>query len=111
LPGRGALFEEVEGSLKNILSNPGELKIKAVKGIDEICLHCPQCIDGQCVSPQGGEESVRKWDSILLAELKVNYDAELTSSEWQSLIWGKVPFKICPKCHWKNECRVGLNVP
>jgi hypothetical protein len=107
-PERGESFEKVEGQIREVLSKPSTEKIKVIEGVDDICMYCPLSFHQQCASPKGGEAQVRKWDSILLSELKIKYETELTADEWQSLIADKIPFKICPKCQWKSECKVGL---
>jgi hypothetical protein len=78
-----------------------------IEGADELCLECPLCIGGRCVSPRGDEDAVRKWDAILLKELGVTFNTCLTCNQWHELIEPKLPFKICQKCQWKSRCSVG----
>ncbi len=109
-PERGKKFNKADENLRTTLSVPGNIKIKAIEGTDDLCAHCTLCVDGKCASPKGNEQQVRKWDSILLDELDVGYGTELPASGWEKLIAQKVPFRIFPKCQWKKECKVGLSV-
>jgi hypothetical protein len=107
---RGEPFNRMEASLKRLMSEPGDLRIMVREGADELCLCCTHCKEGVCVSPRGSEEQVKKWDSILLSEINVGFNTEMTASAWQKRIADKIPYKICPKCQWRTICKVGLSL-
>ena len=103
-PDRGVEFEQ---SLKHIIQTDDEVLMEAIEGIDELCRVCPDCLDDRCQSPQGNEEAVRKWDSIILKGLGISYGERRTSKEWRMLIEQKAPLDFCQKrCPKKSMCTV-----
>ena len=101
---RGQAFSETEDRIKDTLRSGGDIPITAGEGPDILCKECPLCVSGKCESPNGSEEQVHKWDSILLRELGLSFGTTLTAKEWQTSIEQKAPFKICQKCRWKDVC-------
>ena len=108
---RGSDFLRVLDKLKSVLLLQPETKVIAIEGVDELCQQCPFHADERCNSPWGNEEEVRKWDAILLKELGLPFGTCLNASEWQMLIEQKIPFKLCQKCQWKQECNVEAKLP
>jgi len=104
--GRGKAFEETEERIRQALRPESGVSITVVEGIDELCNVCPDCDGERCVSRNGDEEKVRKWDSILLSELGVSYDTTFSAGEWESVVKEKVPLKLCQKCKYKVICSV-----
>ncbi len=104
---RSPSFQQIETRIRGMFSSLADAEVMVIEGVDELCRECPFYTDGGCVSPNGDEEAVRKWDAILLKELGVTFNTCLTSRQWHDLIEHKVPLKICQKCQWKKTCRVG----
>ena len=107
---RGSDFLQILDKLNSVLLSQPEVKVTVVEGGDELCQQCPFHADERCSSPFGNEEEVRKWDAVLMKELGLPFGTCLTAGEWQALIEQKVPFKICQKCQWKQECRMGASL-
>lgn len=107
---RGRHFQKVETRIRTMLRSAADSKVTVIEGVDEICQECPFCVNERCTSPNGNEDAVRKWDAVLLKELGVPVNTCLTCSQWRSLVEQKVPFKLCQKCQWKKECRVGSSL-
>ena len=108
---RGPRFQQAEDTVRSMFLSPTNSKVMVVEGADDLCQYCPLCIDGRCASPQGEEEEVRKWDTILLKELGVPFNSSLTCRQWHDLVEQKVPLKICRRCLWRKECTVGSRLP
>ena len=108
---RGPRFQQVEDKIKGMLLSPIDSKVMVIEGADELCQECPLCVDKRCTSAKGDEETVRKWDAIVLKELGLTFNTCLTARQWHDLIKRKVPFKLCHRCQWKKECRIGRQVP
>ena len=104
---RGSAYDRVRNMIISILHSQPESEVMVVEGVDELCRHCPLCIDARCASPKGNEDEVRKWDAILLKELDLPFGTCLTSGEWRALIKRKTPFNLCQRCQWQQLCSVG----
>ena len=73
-PDRGEEFNKVEEMIKKVmLSDDKEILIKVIEGVDTLCRECPLCKDAKCESPKGDETEVRKWDSIILKGLGIEF--------------------------------------
>lgn len=106
-PDRGVEYEQIEQRLKNIIQTDDEVLVEVTEGIDELCRVCPNCRDDLCQSPQGNEEAVRKWDSIILKGLGISYGETRTSKQWRMLIEQKAPLNFCrTRCPGKSICTV-----
>jgi hypothetical protein len=103
---RGSGFPKIRSKIEKALSSEPDSIIMVIEGVDELCKACPLCKEDLCESPDGNEEKVRKWDSILLNELGISFNTAMKVSEWQSLTEEKWPFQICQKCKWRLTCRV-----
>lgn len=107
---RGPEYIRVLDKIKSILRSHPDFPVMVAEGIDTLCRGCPYCVNERCVSPQGHEDEVRKWDAIILRELAVPMGSCLTSSEWQKLLRQKLPFKLCARCQWRQTCSAGEEV-
>jgi hypothetical protein len=104
---RAVEFERIEQRLRNIIQTDDEVLVEVAEGIDELCRVCPNCQDDLCQSPQGSEEAVRKWDSIILKGLGIPYGETRTSKQWRMLIEQKAPLDFCrTRCPRKSICTV-----
>lgn len=106
-PKRGSEFQEVEDRIKQVLTSGSDLKVEAIDGVDEVCWVCSNCVEDRCMSSNGDEAAVRKWDAIILKELGLSQRSALTVREWQDLIAEKSPLPLCQRCQWKEYCQVG----
>ena len=104
---RGQAFSETEGKIKKVLGSGSDVPITVSEGPDMLCKVCPLCEGDRCESPNGNEEQVMKWDSILLSDLNIPFGSTLSAREWQTLVEEKAPFKICQKCKWREVCNPG----
>jgi len=80
--------------------------VEIVVGVDELCQACPLCRDNRCQSPEGDEEEVRKWDSIIFNGLGVSVGTTLTASAWRELIRQKSPLDFCCRCRLSSYCDI-----
>jgi len=77
-------------------ANSDETLVEAVRGTDELCRVCrPHYRDERCEHPQGEEEALRKWGSILLKGLEISYSERVASKEWRFLIREKALLDFC----------------
>ena len=104
---RGEEFERVSQERRDTIERQDDVVVEVVEGIDELCRACPDCRDGRCQNPKGGEEAVRKWDGIILKGLEINYGEMRTSKEWRVLINQKAPLDFCKRrCPYQSSCTV-----
>ncbi len=107
LPGRGDEFKRFSQKRRDAIEKQDDLEVQVIQGIDELCRVCPDCQEERCQSPRGDEEAVRKWDSIILKGLEINYGETRTSKEWRTLIDEKAPLKFCKtRCAYRSRCTV-----
>lgn len=78
--------------------------IQVAEGVDRVCTNCLHRSVDKCAAPKGGDEGVRKWDSILVRELGVPFGTVMTASEWRALLATKKPFKMCSRCGYGSTC-------
>jgi hypothetical protein len=104
---RGEGYTRAEDRIKLTVREASDEQIEVIVGIDELCKVCPLCIGDRCESPQGDEEEVRKWDSIIMEEIGVSEGATLTASEWRKLIREKFPLAFCRRCKARDFCDAG----
>ena len=106
-PERGASFLHVEQTVKDVLWSDDETLIETAEGPDDLCRVCPHCRDDRCEHPQGSEDAVRKWDSILLKGLGISYGEAMISREWRTFIRERMPLRFCQaRCPSKTKCTV-----
>jgi len=104
---RGQEFLQIQDKVLHTLLSEPETEVTLVEGNDMICGKCDFYTPEGCVSPNGNEDAVRKWDSILASIAGVNFGTSMTSGEWRALVKSKAPYKICPRCPWKQVCDIG----
>ena len=96
-------LDKITATLK---SSPDTL-ITLVKGMDDICCVCPFYLDDRCQYPLGNEEETRKWDAIVLKELCLSYDANITVEQLHALTTEKSPLTFCrTKCPYSKICNM-----
>ena len=106
-PERGERYRLAEQRIKDLLQREDVVLLEVIEGIDELCRSCINLQDDQCRSPQGSEESVRKWDEILLKGLGISYGDQRSPKQWIELIERKAPIDFClTRCPKKNFCTV-----
>jgi len=104
---RGDKYRLAEQRIIDILQKEDDVLLEAAEGIDELCRSCINLQDDQCQSPKGSEESVRKWDNILLKGLGISYGDTRSSKQWCELIEKKAPLDFClTRCPKKSYCTV-----
>jgi len=107
LPERGEKYGQVSRKRKDVIEDQDDVIIEVIEGIDQLCRMCPECQDGRCQNPRGGEEAVRKWDAIILKGLEINYGEARTSKDWRILINQKAPLNFCKtRCQYRSNCNV-----
>jgi hypothetical protein len=106
-PERGERYKIAEQGMRDLLQKEDNVLLEVAEGIDELCRSCTNLRDDQCRSPQGSEESVRKWDHILLKGLRISYGDTRSAKQWIALIERKAPLDFCrTRCPKKNFCTV-----
>jgi hypothetical protein len=104
-PERGEQYKLTEKRIKDLLQKEDNVLLEVAEGIDELCQSCINCQDDKCLSPKGSEESVRKWDNILLKGLGISYGDTRSSIQWRRLIEQKAPLDFClTRCPKKSYC-------
>ena len=91
--------------VKNRLTADPHTPIVLVKGADELCAHCPNCVDGQCTS-----ENPALFDRLVSERLT---GERLTAQTAPAPLSG-IPDSLqisevlldacCPGCEWKKLC-------
>jgi uncharacterized protein len=105
--GRSKEFFEAEQRVRDLIESDEETLVKAIEGIDQICQFCPDCRYGRCQNQAGGEEAVKKWDSIILHGLDIAYGETRTPKEWRHLIDRKKPLDFCRRrCSYRDRCSI-----
>lgn len=107
-PERGKGFAERKQKVIEIIGAHDATLVEAIEGADEICRVCPNCTGNRCASPDGEEEAVRKWDSIILRSLGIGCGETMTARGWRTLIDDKAPLELCgSKCPHRSKCAMG----
>ena len=107
-PERGKGFAERKQKVIEIIRAHDDTLVEAIEGVDEICRVCPNCRGNRCASPDGEEEAVRKWDSIILRSLGIGCGETMTAMGWRTLIDDKAPLELCgSKCPHRLNVRWG----
>ena len=109
--GRGYSEEFVEHMTlvkRQLTANPLTL-ITLVSGTDDLCSHCPNCVDGQCTS-----EKPALFDKLVEEKLAV-----LSRCQEPVPVLDGIPNDLritedliaacCPECEWKNLCLTTLS--
>ncbi|MEW6614907.1 MAG: DUF1284 domain-containing protein [Thermodesulfobacteriota bacterium] len=106
-PDRGERFDRIGNKIRETMQSGTDTIIEIIEGVDELCQTCPLCNNNRCQSPNGDEDAVRKWDTIVLKGLGVSYGEKRTAREFRSLIKQKAPLDFCrTRCPWKDACTV-----
>lgn len=107
VPSRGDEFKRVSQERRDTIERQDDIEVEVIQGIDELCRVCPDCQNERCQNPRGDERAVRKWDSIILRGLEIDYGETRTSKEWRRLINQKAPLKFCEtRCPYHSICTV-----
>ena len=106
--GRGDSEEFVEHMTlvkRQLTANPLTL-ITLVSGTDDLCSHCPNCVDGQCTS-----EKPALFDKLVEEKLAV-----LSRCQEPVPVLEGIPDELhitedllatcCPRCEWQGLCKI-----
>ena len=104
---RGENYVRVEDKIKRVMRGESEEPVEVILGIDELCQACPLCQNDRCQSPEGDEDEIRKFDSIILKGLDVSVGTTLSVREWRKLFEQKSPLNFCQKCRFNVLCEIG----
>ncbi len=102
--------KELEG-LKDAVRAGHDVEVELTEGVDELCHLCEFKGKAGCAHPDGGEEDVKKWDSILLKELNLNYGTIVTAREAKALINRNYPLVVCRRCPHQRKGGCAIEVP
>lgn len=104
---RGSEFDRTSRDVRETLITGEGILIEVSRGMDYLCMSCPDCGESGCVSPLGDEEKVSRWDSRIMEGLGLNYGSRKTSEEFRKLVGEKAPLSFClERCPWKEICTV-----
>lgn len=104
-PHRGKKYNHESQKAKDIFNGNLDTLVEVIEGVDQLCQFCPDCRNERCQNPEGNEEAVRKWDSVILKGLGIGYGEIKKPCDWLMLIKEKAPLNICKtKCPWKSRC-------
>jgi len=111
-PERGEVYRLAEQRMKDLLQKEDHVLLEVSEGVDDLCRSCVDLQGDQCRSPQGSEESVRKWDHLILKGMGISYGDTKTSKQWIELIKQKAPLDYClTRCPKKPVCTVFKSIP
>ena len=99
--GRGYSEEFVEHMTlvkRQLTANPLTL-ITLVSGTDDLCSHCPNCVDGQCTS-----EKPALFDRLVRDKLGQNTPSTLIGIPENLRITEDLITACCPGCEWRGLC-------
>ena len=76
--------------------------IRLVTGADDLCRHCPNCINGSCTS-----DKPALFDRLTLEKLSLTQDPliQLRGIPQILQISESILHECCPGCEWKKLCR------
>ena len=105
-------FVEHMAVVKRQLTEIPNILITLVRGADDLCAHCPNCVEGQCTS-----ENPALFDRLVEEKLMAckQYSGLSSSSDSGSLRLHGIPKELqisddilvmcCPGCEWKELCK------
>ena len=99
--GRGYSEEFVEHMTlvkRQLTANP-LTPITLVSGADDLCAHCPNCVDGQCTS-----EKPALFDRLVEEKLWRNTLSKLIGIPESLCITEDLIAACCPGCEWRGLC-------
>ena len=99
--GRGYSEEFVEHMTlvkRQLTANP-LTPITLVSGADDLCAHCPNCVDGQCTS-----EKPALFDRLVSDKLEQNPPSTLIGIPNNLRITEDILAACCPGCEWRGLC-------
>ena len=100
--------------VKSLLTADPNTAITLVAGPDDLCVHCPNCVDGSCTSPKPAV-----FDHLVGQKLNTTEDTENaapkhTDASDSPLTLHGIPSilhmseqrlaECCPDCEWKELC-------
>lgn len=101
--GRGYSEEFIEHMTlvkKQLTTNP-RTPIKLVSGADDLCAHCPNCVEGQCTS-----EKPALFDRLARDKLGRNTPSTLIGIPESLHITEDLIASCCPGCEWRGLCKI-----
>lgn len=89
--------------MKELLN--GDAVVKIVAAADDICLYCPNNLDGICEE----DIKVEKYDNQVLELCNLERDTEIKWKEFENLVWNRILTpgmrkNICGNCEWNGLC-------
>jgi hypothetical protein len=106
-PDRSEKFNAFAEKINETFASDHDAPVTVIEGADELCRLCRHCVDGRCTSPNGDEDAVRKWDTILLSQTGTAFDTTMSAGDWRKLVLSVFPYRLCKKCRWKTVCVAG----
>lgn len=99
--GRGYSEEFVKNMtlVKRQLTTNTRTPITLVSGADDLCAHCPSCVDGQCTS-----EKPALFDKLVRDKLGQNSSSTLIGIPESLRITEDLIAACCPGCEWRELC-------
>ena len=93
---------------RQLTTNP-RTPIMLVSGADELCAHCPNCVEGQCTS-----EKPALFDRLVEEKLAVLSRCQVPVPVLDGIpndlrITEDLIAACCPECEWKNLCLTTLS--
>ncbi|KXA93872.1 hypothetical protein AKJ38_01375 [candidate division MSBL1 archaeon SCGC-AAA259I14] len=104
-PDREEEFQQVTQRLRKKLRGENNLRVKFIKGPDQICKPCTHydAERDRCDHPRGDEEEVQKWDHNILKGLNLEVGNSKKLTALKELIREKHPLDFCiEKCPYKK---------
>lgn len=107
ISGRGPAFCEMIDAIRRMLASGPEEVIEIIEGPDGLCRVCADFRNGRCVSEQGDESAVRKFDRLIMRELGLSFGDRRTVREINEIVYKRAPLALCrSRCPWRTQCRV-----
>ena len=101
---------EFVSNMKRIISelknNP---RLIILDSCDDLCSKCPNMKNKICVNSKGGDEEVKRMDSLILSKLSIKASSEFFYNDLRKKILDNFKTKkeldgICSNCSWNRIC-------
>lgn len=104
--GRGYSEEFVEHMtlVKRQLTDDTHTRIILVSGADDLCAHCPNCVEGQCTSEKPALFDRLVEEKLAWLDSSSNPPQAISGIPASIHITADTLSECCPGCDWKELC-------
>ena len=102
-------FVEHMAVVKRQLTEIPNTLITLVRGADDLCAHCPNCVEGQCTSENPALFDRLVEEKLALLQLRQEPVTVLEGIPNALHITDNLLADCCPGCEWKGLCNSALS--